>query len=103
MTAPKELSPPYSQPLAPLSGMPSSISIPTNLQSLVRVSSPPTFDSLQLPCSPQDSEDQLTPQAPRKFYLPKQTSVESTNSFSENDDHENQSSLKSIREDPETL
>jgi hypothetical protein len=61
------------------------------------------FDSLQVPTSPQDSEDQSTPQAPRKFYMPKQRSVDSTNSFSENDDHDNLSqSLKSIREDPET-
>merc|ERR1712061_452256 len=61
-------------------------------------------DSLQVPLSPQDSEDQTTPQAPRKFYMPKQTSVESTNSFSENDEmNENQAPmLRSIKEDPET-
>merc|ERR1711974_99347 len=73
------------------------------MDSYHRVASPPTLDSLQVPTSPQDSEDQSTPQAPRKFYMPKQTSVDSTNSFSENDDHDNLSqSLKSIREDPET-
>ena len=58
-----------------------------------------------VPTSPQDSEDQTTPQAPRKFYVPKQTSVESTNSFSENDEgNEGQFSavLKAIKEDPET-
>ena len=58
-----------------------------------------------MPLSPQDSEDQTTPQAARKFYMPKQTSVESTNSYSENDDaSEGQVSsvLKAIKEDPET-
>ena len=58
-----------------------------------------------VPTTPQDSEDQTTPQAPRKFYVPKQTSVESTNSFSENDEgNEGQFSavLKAIKEDPET-
>ena len=58
-----------------------------------------------MPLSPHDSEDQTTPQAARKFYMPKQTSVESTNSYSENDDaSEGQVSsvLKAIKEDPET-
>merc|ERR550532_3245189 len=60
-------------------------------------------DNLQVPTSPQDSEDQTTPQAPRKLYgLPKQTSVESTNSFSENDDWSETGQLKAIKEDPET-
>ena len=101
--ATKELSPLVSKPVPVLSSLPSSTSLPTNMDSYQRVASPPTLDSLQVPTSPQDSEDQSTPQAPRKFYMPKQTSVDSTNSFSENDDHENQSlALKSIREDPET-
>jgi len=99
--ATKELSPSVSKPVPVLSGLPSSTSLPTNMDSYQRVASPPMFDSLQVPTSPQDSEDQSTPQAPRKFYMPKQTSVDSTNSFSENDDHENLA-LKSIREDPET-
>ena len=56
-----------------------------------------------VPTSPQDSEDQTTPQAPRKLYgIPKQTSVESTNSFSENDDWSETGQLKAIKEDPET-
>ena len=60
-----------------------------------------------VPTSPQDSEDQTTPQAPRKLYgIPKQTSVESTHSFSENDDASEaaqlESALKAIKEDPET-
>ena len=57
-----------------------------------------------MPKSPPDSEDQTTPQAPRKFYVPKQTSVESTNSFSENDEmNEGQAAIKTLlREDPET-
>jgi len=64
-------------------------------------------DNLQVPTSPQDSEDQTTPQAPRKLYrIPKQTSVESTHSFSENDDASEaaqlESALKAIKEDPET-
>ena len=54
-----------------------------------------------VPISPQDSEDQSTPVATRKLYssLPKQTSIESTNSFSENDET---TVLKAIKEDPET-
>ena len=101
--ATKELSPTVSRPVPVLSSMPSSASLPTSMDVHQRVASPPTLDSLQVPTSPQDSEDQATPQAPRKFYMPKQTSVESTNSFSENDELENQSAaLKSIREDPET-
>merc|ERR1711892_148410 len=43
-------------------------------------------DNLIIPLSPPDSEDQSTPQAPRKLYGLKQTSVESTHSFSENDE-----------------
>ena len=99
--ATKELSPSVSKPVPVLSSLPSSTSLPTNMDSYHRVASPPTLDSLQVPTSPQDSEDQSTPQAPRKFYMAKQTSVDSTNSFSENDEHENPA-LKSIREDPET-
>merc|ERR1719370_911309 len=81
----KEPSPSVSKPVPVLSSLPSSTSLPTSMDSYNRVGSPPTFDSLQVPTSPQDSEDQSTPQAPRKFYMPKQTSVDSTNSFSEND------------------
>lgn len=61
--------------------------------------------SLQVPLSPNDSEDQTTPKAPRKFYnMTKQTSIESTNSFSENDELcENQApQIRSTKEDPET-
>ena len=54
-----------------------------------------------VPLSPQDSEDQTTPQASRKFYVPKQTSVESTNSYSENDDI-SEGQIKPSRDDPET-
>merc|ERR1712106_209041 len=61
-------------------------------------------DNLIIPLSPPDSEDQSTPQAPRKLYGLKQTSVESTHSFSENDELIDQQSmtLKRIKEDPET-
>merc|ERR1719187_1332217 len=61
-------------------------------------------DSLQIPLSSNDSEDQTTPKAPRKFYMPKQTSVDSTNSFSENDElFENQApQMRTNKEDPET-
>merc|ERR1740137_223976 len=95
--------------------MPNSISLPHQLDSLgqsktnenlrgTRTVNPSNGDTLLLPTSPQDSEDQTTPQALRKFYTPKQTSVESTNSFSENDEiNENQAPmLRSIKEDPET-
>jgi len=61
---------------------------------------------LQLPqvSSPPDSEDQATPQAPRKQFLPNQTSVDSMNSFSEPEEsNENLApQLKSNKEDPET-
>ena len=61
---------------------------------------------LQLPqvSSPPDSEDQTTPQAPRKPFLPNQTSVDSVNSFSEPEEsNENLApQLKSNKEDPET-
>merc|ERR1712106_659022 len=89
--------------------MPASMSLPVQLDSFAQNPSNRTGnhnngDSLLVPLSPQDSEDQTTPQAPRKFYMPKQTSVESTNSFSENDEmNENQAPmLRSIRDDPET-
>merc|ERR1712106_239578 len=92
--------------------MPTSISLPQQLDSLAqsanlrgaRTDNHSNGETLLLPTSPQDSEDQTTPQAPRKFYMPKQTSVESTNSFSENDEmNENQAPmLRSIRDDPET-
>jgi hypothetical protein len=90
--------------------MPSSVSVPMPLDSFAqntnssKIENQSNGDLLLLPTSPQDSEDQTTPQAPRKFYMPKQTSVESTNSFSENDEIiENQAPmLRSIKEDPET-
>jgi len=89
--------------------MPASMSLPVQLDSFAqnpsnRTGNHSNGDSLLVPLSPQDSEDQTTPQAPRKFYMPKQTSVESTNSFSENDEmNENQAPmLRSIKEDPET-
>ena len=67
----------------------------------------PVVGSLQIPTtlSPNDSEDQATPKAPRKFYMPKQTSVDSTNSFSETEELllENQApQIRSSKEDPET-
>ena len=86
--------------------MPSSVSLPVPLDSFAqnKTEYQNNGDTLLLPTSPQDSEDQTTPQAPRKFYMPKQTSVESTNSFSENDEmNENHAPmLRSIKEDPET-
>eukprot|EP00092_Neocalanus_flemingeri_P000850 GFUD01000907.1.p1 GENE.GFUD01000907.1~~GFUD01000907.1.p1 ORF type:complete len:3255 (-),score=789.69 GFUD01000907.1:272-10036(-) len=97
--------------------MPTSMSLPMQLDSLAqsntkvnetlrgtRTDNHSNGDTLLLPMSPQDSEDQTTPQAPRKLYMPKQTSVESTTSFSENDEmNENQAPmLRSIKEDPET-
>eukprot|EP00088_Acartia_fossae_P070636 TRINITY_DN9528_c0_g1_i10.p1 TRINITY_DN9528_c0_g1~~TRINITY_DN9528_c0_g1_i10.p1 ORF type:complete len:1270 (-),score=388.22 TRINITY_DN9528_c0_g1_i10:486-4295(-) len=61
---------------------------------------------LQVPsiASPPDSEDQTTPQAVRKPFLPSQVSIESTNSFSEPDEsNENLApQLRSLKEDPET-
>lgn len=100
----KESSPyqPKSPPMRPKELSPTSATLhPSATQ--MRVASPPTQDTLQLPTSPQDSEDQSTPQAPRKYYMPKQTSVDSTNSFSENDELESQGLiLKSIHADPET-
>ena len=66
----------------------------------------PNNTMLQIPqvYSPPDSEDQATPQAPRRQFLPNQASFESTNSFSETDDGtENLApQLKSNKEDPET-
>merc|ERR1712176_1477364 len=61
-------------------------------------------ETLIVPLSPPDSEDQTTPQAPRKLYGVKQTSVDSTNSFSENDDilDQHSNTLKRAKEDPET-
>jgi len=105
----KEASPYQPKPTSPASQPPKEFSpsiypMYNSGDPLGRVVSPQgTLDSLQLPTSPQDSEDQSTPQAPRKFYMPKQTSVESNHSFSENDDRDNQAPLtKIIREDPET-
>eukprot|EP00091_Calanus_sinicus_P002142 TRINITY_DN12196_c0_g1_i1.p1 TRINITY_DN12196_c0_g1~~TRINITY_DN12196_c0_g1_i1.p1 ORF type:complete len:111 (-),score=1.82 TRINITY_DN12196_c0_g1_i1:70-402(-) len=70
--------------------MPASVSLPVQLDALAQNSNNTNEnlrsnrteyhsngDTLLLPISPQDSEDQTTPQAPRKFYMPKQTSVES--------------------------
>jgi len=93
----------------------------SNLRQSSLVASPPQFqpesvqnpgflqvqstDALQLPLSPNDSEDQTTPKAPRKFYnMTKQTSIDSTNSYSENDELcENQApQIRSTKEDPET-
>ena len=61
---------------------------------------------LQVPqvSSPPDSEDQTTPQAPRRQFLPNQMSIDSMNSLSEPEEaNENLApQLKSNREDPET-
>ena len=61
-------------------------------------------NSLQVPyiSSPPDSEDQATPQAPRRSFLPYQTSFDSSFSEPEESNENLAPQLKSNKEDPET-
>jgi len=94
-------------PVKELSPYDNIVDIERKSSQVAQIPSSASNDNLQVPTSPQDSEDQTTPQAPRKLYgIPKQTSVESTHSFSENDDASEaaqlESALRAIKEDPET-
>ena len=83
----------------------------SNSNSMTQQQQPPMAASksnsmLQVPqvSSPPDSEDQTTPQAPRRQFLPNQVSIDSMDSLTEPDDtNENLApQLKSNKEDPET-